>query len=51
VEQRADQELLLQYLTREELQAIVDIQERALARAAAGEKPPVWDEGLNLDTE
>jgi hypothetical protein len=48
VEQRADEELLLQYMNRDELQAIVDILERAQARAAAGEKLPEWYEGLNL---
>jgi len=47
VEQRGNEELL-QYLTREELQALVDIEERAQARMAAGEKRPEWYEGLDL---
>jgi hypothetical protein len=47
VEQRGDEELV-QYMTREELQALVDIVERAQARAAAGEKRPEWYEGLGL---
>jgi hypothetical protein len=50
VEQLGGEELL-QYLTREELQAIVDISERAHARAAAGEKRPEWYEGLNLGSD
>lgn len=37
-------------MTREDLQAIVDIVERAQARAAASEKRPEWDEGLGLGT-
>jgi hypothetical protein len=49
VEQRGDEELV-QYMTREELQALVDIIERAQARAAAGEKRPAWHEGLDLES-
>ncbi len=42
LEQRGDEELL-EYLTREELQVIVEIFDRAQARVAAGEKPPGFD--------
>jgi hypothetical protein len=47
VEQHSGEEML-QYLTREELQAIVDICDRAEARAAAGERPPEWYEGIGV---
>jgi hypothetical protein len=49
VEQRGDEELL-QYLTREELQALVDISDHAHARAAAGERPAEWYEGLDFSS-
>jgi hypothetical protein len=50
VEQRGNEEELLEYMTREELQAIVDIHDRAQARAAAGERPAEWCEGLDLES-
>ncbi len=50
VDQRGNEELV-QHMTREELQAIVDIFERAQARAAAGERRPEWYEGLDLGSD
>ena len=47
VEKRGDDELI-RYMTREDLQAIVDIFERAQVKAAAAEKRPEWYEGLDL---
>jgi hypothetical protein len=49
LEQRGDEQLV-QYLTREELQTLVDLFERAKVREAAGEKRPAWYEGLDLDS-
>ncbi len=50
VEQQTGNELL-QYLTKEELQEIVDIYERAHARAVAGENPNEWFSGLEIASD
>lgn len=51
VEQQSKNELLVEYMTDEELREIVRIHEQAQARAARGEKPGEWHSGLEIGVE